>query len=248
MIETRSPDRLVLLRAMPYDEYLQTPEWRRTRDAALRRADFRCQLPGCGSKANLQVHHREYARLGEEVPEDLTVLCGACHNQWHHGIMPGRPQDPLAVYVALAYRTVRDAESISEWVAAVKTTCGRLRIPYGDHQVDQAVDRVLRALKKTVDFGDVAVVPLIPRELLPPVERSLSHSEAVEFLNTIVAQHRIRCMAAVRQLSDLEILQRRFLADQRLAYRLVQQEILETARRVAALEDAIEAADQDGSR
>lgn len=220
---------------MPYAEYLQTPEWRTTRDAALRRADFRCELTHCGSKVALQVHHRVYERLGEEVPEDLTVLCLVCHDQWHHGVIPGRPDDPIGVFVVVAYDSLQDApESISEWIAATKAACGRLRLRY-DRQIDQAVSRLLRTLK-TTPFIDV---PVVPPKLLPPAEPSLSHSEAVDILANIGVRH-VQTMTAVRQLSPEEIVERSWRADQRKAYLMVQQQILESAQRAAALEAAIE--------
>jgi hypothetical protein len=75
------------LRAMPYEEYLQTPHWKRKREERLRAVGYRCQL--CNrpaSKVILDVHHRTYERRGEERDEDLTVLCRECHYRHHeHG-------------------------------------------------------------------------------------------------------------------------------------------------------------------
>jgi restriction endonuclease Mrr len=82
--------RLVELRAMPYDDYLQTPEWKRTRAAALVRADHECAIDPSHS-GTLEVHHRNYERRGAELPSDLIVLCRACH-QLHHRLK-GQP-DP----------------------------------------------------------------------------------------------------------------------------------------------------------
>lgn len=62
---------------MTYWDYLKTEAWKLKADAAKRRAKFRCQV--CNSKKNLQAHHRTYARLYKERPEDLTVLCAECH-------------------------------------------------------------------------------------------------------------------------------------------------------------------------
>jgi len=74
-----SPERLSELRAMPYREYLLTPEWLRKRFLVLNRIALnRCQLcnaPGPG----LQVHHRDYSRLGSERMTDLIALCEPCH-------------------------------------------------------------------------------------------------------------------------------------------------------------------------
>jgi 5-methylcytosine-specific restriction endonuclease McrA len=69
------------LATMPYRKYLSTPEWKATRAEALKRAGHRCQT--CNTPATienrLEVHHRTYARRGNELPQDLTVLCQACH-------------------------------------------------------------------------------------------------------------------------------------------------------------------------
>jgi hypothetical protein len=88
-----SPERLAELGAMRYRDYLRTPEWRRTRAAALDRADHRCSLdrehPG-----QIEVHHNTYDRLGAELPSDLVVLCQACHRLHHEA--SGRPRRPPA--------------------------------------------------------------------------------------------------------------------------------------------------------
>lgn len=63
-----------------YEAYLRTPYWRETRAAALRRAGFVCEW--CGEPAE-NVHHRTYARLGNERPDDLLALCRLCHLTAH---------------------------------------------------------------------------------------------------------------------------------------------------------------------
>jgi len=71
---------------MPYRQYLRTPEWRRTRAAALHRAGNRCAFDVTHA-TDLEVHHRTYERLGEELAGDLLVLCRECHriHHAHHG-------------------------------------------------------------------------------------------------------------------------------------------------------------------
>jgi 5-methylcytosine-specific restriction endonuclease McrA len=51
--------------------------WRRVRAAALVR-DQGCRL--CGTRDELEVHHRSYTRWGRERLEDLTTLCRGCHD------------------------------------------------------------------------------------------------------------------------------------------------------------------------
>ena len=64
-----------------YSEYLNSDEWQARRVLALKRAAGRCQL--CNAAARLQVHHRTYERVGNEMLEDLTVLCDSCHAAFH---------------------------------------------------------------------------------------------------------------------------------------------------------------------
>jgi hypothetical protein len=90
-------DRLAELRAMPYRIYLRTPEWRRTRAAALVRAGNACSLDVRHTE-ELEVHHRTYERLGAELVSDLIVLCHSCHRLHHkqYGRAPKRraPKTP----------------------------------------------------------------------------------------------------------------------------------------------------------
>jgi hypothetical protein len=80
--EHTAPGRPQNLRALPYGEYLQTPHWKRKREDKLRAVGRRCQVCNHGPDT-LEVHHRTYERLGQELDEDLTVLCRACHGTFH---------------------------------------------------------------------------------------------------------------------------------------------------------------------
>ncbi len=60
-----------------YLAYIHSEAWRTRRQRALQRAGFRCQV--CGERTRLQVHHVTYANLGNELDNDLTVLCWWCH-------------------------------------------------------------------------------------------------------------------------------------------------------------------------
>ncbi len=76
-----TPERIAVLRAMPYAEYLKTQEWIRRRMVKLEISEYRCQL--CNSSEDLNVHHRTYERLGCEKMGDLLVLCRDCHKLFH---------------------------------------------------------------------------------------------------------------------------------------------------------------------
>lgn len=64
-----------------YIAYINSPEWREKRMAALAHAEHRCQV--CNTSAHLDAHHRTYERFKAEKPRDLTVLCRNCHELFH---------------------------------------------------------------------------------------------------------------------------------------------------------------------
>ncbi len=70
-----------LPRIYNYEEYIQSQEWKSRAEAAKARAGYRCMV--CNANKELQVHHRTYARLGNEYCRDLIVLCDGCHTLFH---------------------------------------------------------------------------------------------------------------------------------------------------------------------
>ena len=93
--------RLAELHAMPYHDFLRSPEWRQTRAAALLRADNRCSLDVTHTE-DLDVHHRTYERLGAELATDVVVLCRSCHELHHQQY--GRPRRSPAATTSSAPR------------------------------------------------------------------------------------------------------------------------------------------------
>lgn len=80
----RTGERITELKAMSYQDYLQTEEWLQTRERILFTAGHRCQV--CAAKKHLNVHHNSYKNLGQEERYDLVVLCQPCHELFHkHG-------------------------------------------------------------------------------------------------------------------------------------------------------------------
>lgn len=69
-------ERLIAKRG--YSAYIEfSPRWKAKRQACYKRFGYRCAI--CNSPRNLEAHHRTYARLFNERPEDLTCLCKDCH-------------------------------------------------------------------------------------------------------------------------------------------------------------------------
>lgn len=70
-IATQQPSPIV------YQIYIRSDAWRQKANEAKERAGWRCQV--CNGTERLQAHHRNYDRLGHELPEDITILCDECH-------------------------------------------------------------------------------------------------------------------------------------------------------------------------
>lgn len=64
-----------------YPKYLETPHWRYFRELALEHFNNQCLL--CNTTENINVHHKDYARLGREKLSDVVTLCQSCHGLWH---------------------------------------------------------------------------------------------------------------------------------------------------------------------
>lgn len=70
-------------RNIPYSEYLMTDHWQEVREAALERAEYKCQL--CGIRnVQFNVHHNNYRCLWNERESDVIVLCRKCHARHHN--------------------------------------------------------------------------------------------------------------------------------------------------------------------
>jgi 5-methylcytosine-specific restriction endonuclease McrA len=64
-----------------YYGYIRSVQWKAKRNEQLRAANWRCEH--CHVAKATVVHHLDYDRLGEELPEDLMALCYPCHEQMH---------------------------------------------------------------------------------------------------------------------------------------------------------------------
>lgn len=65
---------------MSYKRYLKTNHWQTTR-FLIKATKRKCNL--CGSKKNLNVHHKTYRNIGNESERDLLLVCKDCHNELH---------------------------------------------------------------------------------------------------------------------------------------------------------------------
>jgi 5-methylcytosine-specific restriction endonuclease McrA len=61
---------------------LDLESYEQIRQQVLRRDGWRCQ--NCGSRSNLEVHHKEFrSQGGDDSENNLITLCGRCHALIH---------------------------------------------------------------------------------------------------------------------------------------------------------------------
>ncbi len=68
-----------------YKIQLQSEEWKAFRQFIFVVRGCSCEI--CGSKSNIQVHHKKYIkgrRAWEYLPDDVLVVCGSCHKHLHN--------------------------------------------------------------------------------------------------------------------------------------------------------------------
>jgi hypothetical protein len=149
------------------------------------------------------------------------------------------------VLVALLHELLRRETftTYADLVEALKTRAAQLHIPYDGAAIQDAVRQVEHVV------GDLLVAA--PAPVAPPVEdiQPLTREEAADFFRRLkVACARqqapvlrdVPTMQRVRPLTDDEQRQRRHRDDQLKAYRIVQQQILDSAQRAAELEAIVE--------
>ena len=67
---------------MKYADYILSKEWASLRRRCKEADRHACRV--CGTKNELDVHHKTYERLGHEELGDLITLCRRCHRDHHY--------------------------------------------------------------------------------------------------------------------------------------------------------------------
>lgn len=79
-------ERLAILGFASYEDYTKSRAWKKKRREyeaiGPRKRCYVCNKPP-HSRDKLQLHHKTYERLGEELIDDLVWLCGQCHTSAH---------------------------------------------------------------------------------------------------------------------------------------------------------------------
>ena len=64
---------------------LKREGYRELRRRVLDRDGWRCQV--CGSRTNLEVHHRRFrSHSGDDAEQNLITLCADCHQNVHSSV------------------------------------------------------------------------------------------------------------------------------------------------------------------
>jgi 5-methylcytosine-specific restriction protein A len=82
-----------------YAAHLRSPSFRALRKQAFERDGYRCV--DCGGSEKLEADHRTYARVPNELLEDLETRCKDCHLRRHalQGKKVGRNPEHIAPIV-----------------------------------------------------------------------------------------------------------------------------------------------------
>lgn len=69
-----------------YDDYLLTKHWRNKRKLIIAERHGVCQKckKKIEEKGKIHIHHLTYERIGDELAEDLMLLCEDCHHKIHN--------------------------------------------------------------------------------------------------------------------------------------------------------------------
>jgi len=86
------------------------------------RANGTCEVPGCGSRYNLQAAHiRERSTGGKDTAGNIIIACGVCHDhaKYTHGL-PLEPDELIALVAGLNKEakisgSLTGAEVVNEW-------------------------------------------------------------------------------------------------------------------------------------
>jgi 5-methylcytosine-specific restriction endonuclease McrA len=91
---------LTYMKAMPYEEYLDTEHWKHFRTEALRAAQYKCAV--CAATGTeLNVHHNNYSNRGRETFNDVVALCKVCHERFHAPDEIGTPINHAKIHKLL---------------------------------------------------------------------------------------------------------------------------------------------------
>lgn len=211
-----------------YLAYLNSPDWRRTRNRKLAEAKWTCER--CLSRRDLNVHHKTYVRLGMELMADLEVLCFTCHNGHHKA---EAQTTELGIYLKIVSVVLKKTPyaRIPDLAEDVKVMCAQKGIPNKPFLIHKAISMACATRLKDGEAPYKSVV-----ERVHP-DTPISHAQAVELLTRLrlgrdIQKCVVKPMPRVEMRTQHEI-------DRERALEMVAKEIQASLERCAALEAAL---------
>jgi hypothetical protein len=65
--------------SIEYDEYMHSEAWAERKRRLFEKRGYSCEM--CYNGRPLEVHHKNYDRLGRELDDDLLIVCVDCHKK-----------------------------------------------------------------------------------------------------------------------------------------------------------------------
>lgn len=94
------------INGIDYNEYIRSDEWKKKRILVAQRENHRCQMCGELVVVHYHIHHKTYARFGNEDLDDLMFLCEDCHTKLH------REKDKVMGKIKPQPKTTKKSKSI----------------------------------------------------------------------------------------------------------------------------------------
>ena len=97
-----------------YDRHIKSARWRNMRRDLMRWRGAKCER--CGrAKVRLCLHHKTYARFGNETPTDVELLCCVCHKPADYGRRVMKQSATVLNFEAHRLHTLKRAGSELIW-------------------------------------------------------------------------------------------------------------------------------------
>ena len=169
----------------------------KTRRFVWRRDHGRCQVPGCRSGRNLDVHHlKRRADGGGHEPSNLCVLCSSCHIALHRGLITVTGRAPDLVFVR--HEPGGSAASAAQAIATEPEprTAGEARTVEGVLAKTSGVSKTNRFEEATIraEARDALVgLGFRSHEARSSVDAAIANVGAAVGLETVIREALQRC-------------------------------------------------------
>ena len=96
-----------------YSEYLLSKHWKAKRKHIFEIRNHVCEICKKKLTTRFEVHHKTYERIGDELEEDLQLLCHKCHVELHRRLT-AEQRDKSIRYCSKCYNKMTEKKTM--WV------------------------------------------------------------------------------------------------------------------------------------